>query len=281
MGKKDEMAAERLWEETFEKADAVKVLFDKGMPIKDIAYSMRMNEAEVESKIKLAAAFPKGNRWKNVPIDVYVWASKYPDPQKMFEIAWNKKWHANDFRQDFRKFRGETFMPVSQRERQTPIETALGVDEEGMTTAKKLYAFLGMDQTHYSRWVKKNIEENIFAEEGEDYWVLAINGENPLGGRPTRDYKLTATFAKKLAMASQTPKGEAAREYFIRVEQNAKNFANGKFHCLTPQGGAFTPEETGELILSVANNFKDYLPKETVKRMVATVLELRGVKQLA
>lgn len=28
---------------------------------------------------------------------------------------------------------------------QTPIEIALGIDENGMTTAKKLYEFLGMD----------------------------------------------------------------------------------------------------------------------------------------
>ena len=26
---------------------------------------------------------------------------------------------------------------------QTPIEIALGIDEEGMTTARKLYSFLG------------------------------------------------------------------------------------------------------------------------------------------
>ena len=29
---------------------------------------------------------------------------------------------------------------------QTPIEIALGIDEEGMTTARKLYSFLGLAQ---------------------------------------------------------------------------------------------------------------------------------------
>lgn len=34
---------------------------------------------------------------------------------------------------------------------QTPIEIALGIDENGMTTARKLYEFLGMDKSNYSR----------------------------------------------------------------------------------------------------------------------------------
>ena len=43
---------------------------------------------------------------------------------------------------------------------QTPIEIALGVDENGMTTAKKLYEFLEMDSSNYSRWCKSNITVN-------------------------------------------------------------------------------------------------------------------------
>ena len=43
---------------------------------------------------------------------------------------------------------------------QTPIEIALGIDENGMTTAKKLYEFLGMDLKNYSRWIRNNITEN-------------------------------------------------------------------------------------------------------------------------
>ena len=105
-------------------------------------------------------------------------------------------------------------------ERQTTIEVALGVDAEGMTTAKNLYAFLELHSAHYARWIKKNITENIFAEDGQDYFSFTIDGERSNNGKynpkPSTDYKLTATFAKKLAMSSQTPKGEMAREYFIR-----------------------------------------------------------------
>ena len=46
---------------------------------------------------------------------------------------------------------------------QTPIEIALGIDENGMTTARKLYEFLEMDKSHYSRWYKQNVIDNAFA----------------------------------------------------------------------------------------------------------------------
>ncbi|MGN0276785.1 MAG: antA/AntB antirepressor family protein [Hominisplanchenecus sp.] len=111
-------------------------------------------------------------------------------------------------------------------QKQTPIEIALGVDEQGMTTAKKLYVFLEFDPSHYAKWFKKNILENNFAEENKDYWVFAPQCENPLGGRPTQDARLTASFAKKLSMMQKNQKGEAARNYFVGVENGAKKLMN-------------------------------------------------------
>ena len=74
---------------------------------------------------------------------------------------------------------------------QTPIEIALGIDEEGMTTARKLYSFLELAQGQFSRWCKRNIIENDFAMENEDYVRLDINVETPTGGVIQReDYKL-------------------------------------------------------------------------------------------
>lgn len=120
----------------------------------------------------------------------------------------------------------DTLKPIIHTERQTPIEIALQIDADGNTTSKSLYEFLELNPAHYSRWVKTNIEDNPYAEEGLDYWVFTTNGENPLGGRPSTNYKLTADFAKKLAMVSGSPKGEEARDYFVSVEQNAKKLAN-------------------------------------------------------
>jgi len=110
-------------------------------------------------------------------------------------------------------------------EKKTPIEIALGVDAEGMTTARKLYEFLELNPTHYARWCKKNILENEFAEENIDYWTFAIDGERDFNPNPTTDYKLTAKFAKKLSMTARNEKGEEARDYFIKMESSVKMVA--------------------------------------------------------
>lgn len=105
-----------------------------------------------------------------------------------------------------------------QKDMQTPIEIALGIDENGMTTARKLYAFLELANGQFSRWAKTNITENEFAEENVDYWGFDINVE----GNITRDFKLTAHFAKKLSCKGNGEKAEQAREYFATLEERVK-----------------------------------------------------------
>ena len=39
----------------------------------------------------------------------------------------------------------------------TPIEIALQIDKDGMTTLSKLYDFLEINPSNYSRWCRKNI----------------------------------------------------------------------------------------------------------------------------
>ncbi len=104
----------------------------------------------------------------------------------------------------------------------TPIEAALDIDNEGMTTARKLYAFLELDGRNYSRWCKSNITENEFAEENVDYWAFVIDEERNFNPNPTTDYRLTAHFAKKLSMKGNGEKAEQAREYFSLVEERVK-----------------------------------------------------------
>ena len=108
---------------------------------------------------------------------------------------------------------------------QTPIEIALGIDEEGMTTARKLYEFLELDSRNYSRWCKSNITENEFAEENVDYWAFVIDEERNFNPNPTTDYRLTAHFAKKLSMKGNGERAEKAREYFTRLEEKVKQKA--------------------------------------------------------
>lgn len=117
---------------------------------------------------------------------------------------------------------------------QTPIEIALGVDENGMTTAKKLYEFLEMDKSHYSRWVKANIVDNEFATENEDYFYSPSMANESGRGNYADDYKLTAHFAKKLSMKGNGERAERARQYFITVEDKVKEAAINRSQ-LSPQ----------------------------------------------
>ena len=116
---------------------------------------------------------------------------------------------------------------VTLTEDKTPIEIALGVDENGMTTARKLYVFLELRKSDFARWVKTNITENEFATENEDWLRFFIDAETPTGGKIQReDYKLTAHFAKKLSCKGHGEKAEMAREYFTRVEEKARLITN-------------------------------------------------------
>nr|DAG36522.1 MAG TPA: AntA/AntB antirepressor [Caudoviricetes sp.] len=107
----------------------------------------------------------------------------------------------------------------------TPIEMALGVDEQGMTTARKLYEFLELSPSNYSKWCRTNIIENDFAEENVDYWAFVLNDERNFNPKPTTDYRLTAHFAKKLSVKGNSEKAEQAREYFTRIEEKVKQKA--------------------------------------------------------
>lgn len=107
---------------------------------------------------------------------------------------------------------------VSEVTMQTPIEIALGVDKNGMTTARKLYNFLGLAQGQFARWAKTNIVDNEFATENEDFWRVDIDVE----GNKTVDYRLTAHFAKKLSCKGNGARAEEAREYFTTVEEKTK-----------------------------------------------------------
>lgn len=101
---------------------------------------------------------------------------------------------------------------------QTPIEIALKIDEQGMTTARDLYEFLEMPSQNFARWAKTNIEDNEFYEEGKDWQGFFI----VKNGNKCKDYRLTTDFAKHLSMESHSAKGKEARRYFITVEDKTK-----------------------------------------------------------
>ena len=140
---------------------------------------------------------------------------------------------------------------------QTPIEIALKIDENGMTTASNLYAFLELEPKNFSRWCNTNIKNNKFATENEDYILFVIQEErhNP---KPKIDYKLTSDFAKKLSMTGNTERHEQARQHFVAYEQGLK-VATQKLQSVTNNS---TDEKLIELLTSIDNRLSK-LEKQT------------------
>lgn len=85
-------------------------------------------------------------------------------------------------------------------------------------SARELYEGLGFDISNWAKWYKKNITDNQFALEGEDYIQLVLSTR-------TIDFALSIDFAKKLSMMARTEAGEKIRQYFIEVEKRAKEIA--------------------------------------------------------
>lgn len=112
----------------------------------------------------------------------------------------------------------------------TPIEIALGIDENGYTTARALYDFLDMPKQNFARWAKKNIEENEYFEENVDWWGF-FTMKN---GNECKDYRLTTDFAKHLSMESHSAKGKIARQYFLKVETKLKEAVKQSIAPMTP-----------------------------------------------
>lgn len=123
--------------------------------------------------------------------------------------------------------------PVQSNMR-TPIEIALDIDGEGMTTARKLYEFLELAPQNYARWLKANILDNEFATENEDYFYSSSMKSEHGRGNFAEDYRLTAHFAKKLSMKGNGEKAEQAREYFSLVEEKVKQIVIDRSQ-LSPQ----------------------------------------------
>lgn len=92
-----------------------------------------------------------------------------------------------------------------------------------------------------------------------DYFPFVLRYESLTGEKERQDAKLTAHFAKKLSMVQKNQKGDAARNYFVGVENGAKNLIS-QYKALSPT------ERPGE----VANLIK----------VITRIMEKQGSAQL-
>ena len=87
---------------------------------------------------------------------------------------------------------------------QSQLEKDLQMDENGWISARKLYEYLGYSLQNYSRWVERNISNNVVFEENVDYKPLIYTTlpseeriNTGLQPNPTQDYLISGELAKR------------------------------------------------------------------------------------
>lgn len=99
-------------------------------------------------------------------------------------------------------------------------QAKFGTDEVNAVNARDLHKALN-SKKDFSSWIKARIEK-LGLVESRDYGIFTQMGENPLGGRPAKEYVVTIDIAKHLAMIEMTDKGRQVREYFIECEKKLR-----------------------------------------------------------
>ena len=90
-----------------------------------------------------------------------------------------------------------------------------------IVTSVDLYDYLELRKAHYSRWLKKHIIDNLYADEGNDYSPLMVSEQRR--GNFRKDYELHVDFALKLCMVSNSPVGETTRNELVDLTNQRKN----------------------------------------------------------
>lgn len=96
----------------------------------------------------------------------------------------------------------------------------IGKEKVNAVDARELHERLCVLE-QFNHWIERRLEETM-ALESTDYGVLVEKNQNPLGGRPSKEYVLTLDIAKHIAMLERTETGKKIRQYFIEVEKRMR-----------------------------------------------------------
>ncbi|MFC4624233.1 antA/AntB antirepressor family protein [Daeguia caeni] len=100
------------------------------------------------------------------------------------------------------------------------VKGQIGGSSIQTVNARELHAFLEVS-TRFNDWITARIRDFGFAE-NQDFVTFT---ENPVKGRPSKEYALSLDMAKELSMVERNEKGKQARQYFIECERRAKQAA--------------------------------------------------------
>jgi len=97
----------------------------------------------------------------------------------------------------------------------------IGGTEIQTVNARDIHEFLQVGKD-FSNWIKDRIEQYGFVE-NQDYIVIANFGDNPQGGRPSKEYHVSLDMGKELSMVDRGERGKMVRKYFLECEKKAKS----------------------------------------------------------
>lgn len=86
-----------------------------------------------------------------------------------------------------------------------------------------LYDYLGLLKDHYSRFVKKELIESFYFEEGKDYSpCMASNAKLGHRGQFRREINIHIDTAKKLCMISKSKRGNEIRNELVQLTKKVE-----------------------------------------------------------
>lgn len=96
------------------------------------------------------------------------------------------------------------------------IESKNGVNFVG--SLKSLYLDVGMDKSNWASWLTRNVKNNMFFSEGQDYQLFVVT----TNGRNGEDCSCTLDMAKHLILQMPTENAHKYRQYLIDFESVGK-----------------------------------------------------------
>lgn len=138
------------------------------------------------------------------------------------------------------------------------IKVTTNAEGKKLVSARELYKGLGLARTKWTPWYTKNIIQNEYFKENEDWLGVSLE----VTGNTTKDFAISLEFAKHLAMMSRTEKSHEYRNYFIECEKIALEIQQPKL-----------PRTYKEALLELVATIEKNEKLEAEKKLLETEVE--------
>lgn len=152
-----------------------------------------------------------------------------------------------------------------------------GIDFVG--SLRNLYENVGMDLSNWSRWLKRNVEENTFFSVNQDYQLFVTK----TNGRDYTDCSCTLDMAKHLIVQMPTEKAHDYRNYLINYEKNQMRLPSNYKEALIELVKAEEEKERLQLIITEQKPLVEFADKmlmskdSVLVRVYAKILNDEGL----